>query len=253
MFIKGYNNIRNYEKNFKIIKKYINPHDDHWVNSIIFSKNKILISSSIYDDKVKIWDIFSKLTQPIQQLNHRAQGLLEWDENIFISSGYSKTKIWNKIKGQLNYQLMNIFQNIAPYRNNGIKKYDDNSIIIGGLNYKFYIINLKTMEVIKKSFHVSKYDIYSILNLEKYLILGGEIQYSREKEEEYQNKKEYHRYLDELEKGFIHIYKKEGNNKFNLIKKIEHGQKSTVKCIEMIKDNNIIFGDNIIPLNELIN
>ena len=54
------------KNNFKIINKYINPHDDHWVNSIIFSKNNILISSSIYDEKVKIWNCFNQSTQPIQ-------------------------------------------------------------------------------------------------------------------------------------------------------------------------------------------
>ena len=54
------------KNDFKIIKEYINPHDDHWVNSIIFSKNNILISSSIYDEKVKIWNCFNQSTQPIQ-------------------------------------------------------------------------------------------------------------------------------------------------------------------------------------------
>ena len=62
---------------------------------------------------------------------------------------------------------MNTFRNIDSFNNNGIKKYDDNSIIIGGLHYEFYIINLKTMEVIKKSVADSNYHIYSILNLRK--------------------------------------------------------------------------------------
>jgi WD40 repeat protein len=102
------------ENNFKIIRIFIDPHDDHWVNSIIFSKNKILISSSIYDEKIKVWDILNQSDQPIQQLNHKADGLFEWNENIFISSGYKKTKIWNKINNKLNYQLMNTFINIPP-------------------------------------------------------------------------------------------------------------------------------------------
>ena len=174
------------ENNFKIVKKYINPHGDHWVCSIIFSKNNILISSSIYDDKIKIWDILNESNQPIQVLNHDADGLLEWDENIFISSGYSKTKIWNKIKDNLNYQLMNTFYGIDIYRNNGIKKYDDNSIILCGLNYITYIINIKTMEATKKIFREKQYDIYSILNLKKYLILGG-------------NNRNFSKYLDEID------------------------------------------------------
>ncbi len=235
------------KNNFKIIKKYINLHDDHWVNSIIFSKNNILISSSIYDKKVKIWDIFNKSTQPIQELNHDAKGLFEWDENIFISSGHSITKIWNKIKDKLNYQLMITFRG-AIYRNNGIKKYDDNSIIIGDLNYETYIINIKTMEVTKKIFSKNECDIYSILNLEKYLILGGNNDYDR-----YLHKKKCRSSIEELREGFIHVYKKEVNNKLNLAKKIDNAQKSTGECIELVKHNNVIFRNKIIPLNEFIN
>ncbi len=82
------------ENNFKIIRIFVDPHDDHWVNSIIYIKNNFLISSSIYDKKIKVWDILNQSDQPIQQLNHDADGLLEWNENIFISSGYKKTKIW---------------------------------------------------------------------------------------------------------------------------------------------------------------
>ena len=163
------------ENNFKIIRILVDPHDNHWVNSIIFSKNKILISSSIYDEKIKVWDILNQSDQPIQQLNHKADGLLEWNENIFISSGYSKTKIWNKTNNKLNYQLMNTFINISASLNNAIKKYDDNSIIIGDLYYELYIINIKTMEATKKILPKNDFHIYCILNLKNYLILGGEV------------------------------------------------------------------------------
>ena len=229
------------ENNFKIIRIFVDPHDNHWVNSILFSKNKILISSSIYDEKIKVWDILNQSDQPIQQLNHDANGLLEWNENIFISSGYSKTKIWNKINNKLNYQLMNTFTNISAYLNNGIKKYDDNSIIIGDLNYGLYIINIKTMEATKKILPTNDFHIYCILNLKNYLILGGEVE-----------KKEENCLHENHEKeGFIHVYKKKENNKFKLIKNNIYDD--DIENIVLINNNYVIFGENIIPLKDLIN
>ena len=220
------------KNNFKIIRKFVDPHDQNWINSIIFSKNKILISSSIYDEKIKVWDILNQSNQPIQQLNHDAFGLLEWNENIFISSGYSKTKIWNKINNKLNYQLMNTFINISASLNNAIKKYDDNSIIIGDLNYELYIINIKTMEATKKILPTNDFHIYCILNLKNYLILGGKSFY---------------------DVGFINVYKKKGNNKFILIKKYIYDVIEKIENIVLINNNYVIFGKNIIPLKYLIN
>ncbi len=143
----------------------------------------------------------------------------------------------NKINNKLNYQLMNTFINISAYSNNGIKKYDDNSIIIGDLYYELYIINIKTMEATKKILPKNDFHIYCILNLKNYLILGGEV----EKKENCFDEKE----------GFIHVYKKKGNNKFNLIKKNIYND--DIRNIVLINNKYVIFGENIIPLKDLIN
>ena len=49
---------------------------------------------------------------------------------------------------------MNIFLVIESKKNNGIKKYDDNRIIIVNVRYETYIINKKTMEATKKIFMI---------------------------------------------------------------------------------------------------
>ena len=103
------------------------------------------------------------------------------------------------------------------------------------------------MEVTKKIFPKNECDIYSILNLEQYLILGGNNRYDR-----YLHKKKCRSSIEELREGFIHVYKKEVNNKLNLAKKIDNAQKSTVECIELVNDNSYFWEYNS-HINKLIN
>ena len=233
----------------KILRTIINPHDNYWIASLIYSKNNLIISSCIYDKRINIYNLNSLYMEkiiPIQILYHDADSLLEWNEKTLISSGYSKIKIWDKIK-EIKYQLRTTIKGIDSYYHNGIQKFDEKYLLIGGLRYETYLINMETMEKTIKILNKNlSYDIFCFLKSENYLFVGGE------KREEMDIKESMNindmKRIGVIPRGFIHIYKyieKNGKYKFELIEKVERAEKDAINCLQILNDGKIISGTKI--------
>ena len=240
----------------KILKDITNIHDNNWIASIIYSQNNLIISSCIYDRKINIFNLNSlylEKIRPIQILNHDADSLLEWDNNTFISSGYSKIRIWDKIR-EIKYQLRTTIKGIDSFYHNSLIKFDDKFLLIGGLRYETYLINMETMEKNIRIFNKNlTYDIFCFLKSEKYIFIGGE------KREEMDIKESMNvndmKRIGIIPRGYIHIYKykkdKKGNYKFELVEKVERAEREGIYSLNFLYDGKIISGTKtwILPMN----
>lgn len=214
--------------NFTENKKYyleetINEAHEKGITKIIFfSKDNILkyLISCSYDKKIKIWERKKtegkqkKIYINIKILNEHKESIrsiLQLNDNILVSGGDDGIKTFNIN----NFQLILSISKCDCYSRNGLIKYDNNTIIVGGSNQKLRIVNVNFGIVLNCINSFS--NIWSILILENGLIFTG----SEDKE------------LRAFEIN---------NNEIQFLYSFKNAHNDTICTINQLKDFNIIIG-----------
>ena len=131
------------KKNKFGVNKIILRAHDSYIYKVIISSNGNLISCS-GDKTVKIWEEYNNGYNNVITLNHSESVnsiLLLEDKNILISTGKEGTKFWNIT----NYNLIIHFEKPKCIYENGLKRIDDDKIIVGG-----FIISITKQKIIKQ-------------------------------------------------------------------------------------------------------
>ena len=137
---------------------------------------KFYLISCSYDKKIKIWEkIFNenenKQNYTIKKVltGHKEsiRSILQLNQDILVSGGDDGIKTW-EIK---NFQVILSLQKCDCYSRNGLVKYSNKIVIVGGSNEKLSIVDVYLGIIINtiKSFS----NIWSILVLENGLIITG--------------------------------------------------------------------------------
>ena len=129
------------------INNVINDPDESSILKILFCLNGNIISCSD-NKKIKIWEeVNNNKYICIKILTHSimiTSILILQDKNILISSSLKETKFWNINS----YENLIDLNNINCMSSNGLKRIDENRIIIGGDNGIINIISLNEFNVI---------------------------------------------------------------------------------------------------------
>ena len=127
---------------------------------IIYSKNNLLILSSLYG--IEIWDINNSNIKKVQGFINFNQFILEFNKDYFITYGFKSIKIYIKIKGIKFYQLLNIFEGFEDIIN--LKKLNDNTIIFQTKRNELYLIDMNEMKT-NKLFFKKKFNIFLFITI----------------------------------------------------------------------------------------
>ena len=167
----SYKNIKTWVKEnnkFQLNKIINNAHDD-WISKVIYYSNNKLISCSL-DKTIKIWEENNNNYQTITILIHYKEIcsiLLLEDKNIFISTGYDGTKLWNLN----NYEFIIHFQQTFCQSKNALCRIDKDKIIVQSGTLK--VISIIKKQIIKEIYNpFSCWVIYSIKD-KNIFIIGG--------------------------------------------------------------------------------
>ena len=159
-------------KNKFVLNKIIKNAHNRTLWKVIYCKNGNLISCS-WDKTIKIWDETKKnnyqLITILSYLNHIWSILLLEDKNLLLSSGSGGTYFWKLIT----YEYIFHIKDANCYDNNGLKRIDENRIIVGGDSEIINIISICDRKIIKKiESDFRCLGIYVIPNKEIFLIGG---------------------------------------------------------------------------------
>jgi len=137
------------KKKFECIQKIEEAHKQV-VNCILLTKNYKIISCS-YDGKVSIWSFKNnKFENENILLNPKQVNsiLLLEDKNLLISSGTGGTLFFNLT----NYELIKDMEDLKAitYFWNGLKRLDDNRIILSGKGKNIVVIDINEKKIIKE-------------------------------------------------------------------------------------------------------
>jgi WD40 repeat protein len=161
------------ENKFQIYHNIINAHINR-INKVIYCSNGNIISCS-NDKTIKIWEEKNKKYELITILNNinfvKSILFLE-DMNKLVSSGIEGTKIWNINDNHMkNINLIKFFENVKCGWWNGLKRIDNDRVIIG---YKFLNIISISKNIILKNINIS-YVCFGIQNIENkgIFLVGG--------------------------------------------------------------------------------
>ena len=137
------------EKNFEIFQIIEKAHKQV-VNSVLFTKTNKIISCS-FDGKVAIWSLKDKKFQNENVLLNPKQVnaiLLLEDKNLLVSSGTGGTLFFNLNNFELEKDLED--PKAITFFWNGLKRLDDNRIIISGKAKNLIIVDINEKKVIKE-------------------------------------------------------------------------------------------------------
>ncbi len=164
-------NDKNKENKF-ILNKIIKNAHNRTLWKVIYYKNLNLISCS-WDKKIKIWDEIKnnnyQLITILSNLYHIWSILILEDKNLLLSSGNGGTYFYKLIT----YEYIFHIKEANCYDNNGLKRIDDNRIIVGGDSEIINIISISEKKIIKKIENDFRFfGIYVIQNKGIFLIGG---------------------------------------------------------------------------------
>ena len=137
------------KKKFECIQKIEEAHKQV-VNCILLTKNNKIISCS-FDRKVSIWSFKNnKFENENILLNPKQVNsiLLLEDKNLLVSSGTGGTLFFNLT----NYELIKDMEDLKAitYFWNGLKRLDDNRIILSGKGKNIVVIDINEKKIIKE-------------------------------------------------------------------------------------------------------
>ena len=137
------------KKKFECIQKIEEAHKQV-VNCILLTKNHKIISCS-FDGKVSIWTFKNnKFENENILLNPKQVNsiLLLEDKNLLVSSGTGGTLFFNLT----NYELVKDMEDLKAitYFWNGLKRLDDNRIIISGKGKNVVVVDIDEKKIIKE-------------------------------------------------------------------------------------------------------
>ena len=163
--------------NFKLIISKENAHKKNIGKIIYYSKEKILISSSL-DYTVKIWKEINNDIQCITQLNHshyvKSIFIIE-DDNILISSGFDGTRFWNFGTYECIYYNDRVE---SGFTGDTITSLNNNKFIFGGgVDNKIQILSFNKNKDIKgkllKEIQID-FECFCVQSIgKKYFLVGG--------------------------------------------------------------------------------
>ena len=161
LFIKDENNFATCSED-KCINIWIKKENEFILNKSITKAHNTIITNLIYlsndniiscseDFKIKIWELIHNKYQLLTSLIHSddisAIILLE-DKNILVSSGYNGTIIWKIYEKGMNIEFIYCFKEAFGGCWNGLKRIDDDRIIVGG-EKSLKVISIKEIKIIK--------------------------------------------------------------------------------------------------------
>ena len=142
------------ENEFILNRSIINAHNERITNLIYLSNDNIISCSN--DSTIKIWELHNNKYQSLTFIkinynnfdNYINSLLLLEDKNILVSSGYNGTIIWKIYEKGMNIEFIYCFKEAFGGCWNGLKRIDDDRIIVGG-EKSLKVISIKEIKIIK--------------------------------------------------------------------------------------------------------
>ncbi len=161
---------------FRLIQSKEKAHEKNIGKIIYYSREKILLSSSL-DCTVKIWKEINNNIQCITQLNHshyvKSIFIIE-DDNILISSGFDGTRFWKFETFECLYYNDSVE---AGFTGDSITSINNNKFIFGGgVDNKIQILSFDKNKLIGKLLKEIQIDFecFCVKSIgKKYFLVGG--------------------------------------------------------------------------------